>query len=142
MLRLAAAPATQTKLVVSIFIIHTANRCDAAFLGVDVRGLALPSKCGLRTVGLARPIEYLFLYHYMAIAAHAFKVLKERLRVMARHVVDSVHVVLFASLRILIDLVVQIERLLEHLVLLLIRHFAEALICSFALAQVDGLNMA
>ena len=61
---------------------------------------------------------------------------------MTRHVVDSVHVVLFVSLRILIDLVVQIERLLEHLVLLLIRHFAEALICSFTLAQVDGLNLA
>ena len=142
MLRLAAASTTHTKLVVTIFIIHAANRCDAALLGVNVCGLALPSKRGLRTVGLTRPTEYLFLDHDMAVAAHAFKVLKERFRVMARHVVDSVHVVLFVSLRILIDLVVQIECLLEHLVLLLIRHFAEALICSFTLAQVDGLNLA
>ena len=77
MLRLAAASTTHTKLVVTIFIIHAANRCDAALLGVNVCGLALPSKRGLRTVGLTRPTEYLFLDHDMAVAAHAFKVLKE-----------------------------------------------------------------
>ena len=91
-----------------------------ASLGINVGGLTLPAKSCLGTVCFCGAIEDFLLVHHVAVAAHALEVEDAIFRVITRHVVNTVHMVLSIALYRVIHRKIKLKCLSEDLVLTLV----------------------